>query len=218
MTALQTQRKVAPMNFNVLGVIVVIIAYTSSFSDSLEVTRPLKHSFQLQIGDYLGVHTFKNTWVSYKCHLSTNKAIRIGINLNVSYDGNYDPSNDNYKDISKNAGLSLNANFISYLYFDKTIKPYYGIGPYVSASYSGENTIVNGFAISSKRRRSFEVGLNGLFGLEWFFHNHFSLFTEYGLQGGFSYSISSDSRNPESNSKGLRLSSNNCLIGLSIYL
>lgn len=209
------------MNVKLFTILSVLILYSTSFSDSLQAYRPLKHSFQLQIGDYLALKTFENTWVSYKMHFSTNKAIRIGLNLNIRYDGNYSPktsSSSDFKDISKGAGLTINSYYISYFYFDKVIKPYYGIGPYFSTSYSGENKYLSGWSFEYDRRTSYDVGLNGMIGLEWFFHKNFSLFTEYSLKAGFSYYTAVDDVNSKRTNKNYRLSSNNCLIGLSIYL
>jgi hypothetical protein len=217
----QKQGIVDSMNMRFLAVLAVIISSSTSFSDSLDTARPFKHSFQLQIGDYLSLKTFQNTWICYKYHFNTSKAIRVGLSLYANYNDNLGPRNSSINDFTEsteNASLSFNSFFISYFYFNKTIKPYYGMGPFLSLSYYDDSPVLRGTLTGASKKKTIEGGLNGLIGLEWFFHNHFSLFTEYSLQGGYSYYSSFGSSGNEYKTNNFKLTTNNCLVGLSIYL
>jgi hypothetical protein len=97
-------------------------------------------------------------------------------------------------------------------------KPYYGIGPYLSIGYSGFEGYSNNSSTGYRKNKFVEAGIGGLLGLEWFFHQNFSLFTEYALQGGYLYSSSLESGEDEHGLKQAKLFSNKAILGISIYL
>jgi outer membrane protein W len=185
------------------------------------VLHPSKHSFQLQLGDNFSLHSLNNTLVSYKIHYTTSKAIRIGLRLGLSDNNSYSPAADPHTDVqeTRNANLTLNAIYISYFDVNRVIKPYYGVGPYVTVDYSKYSDIQRGNLSGYNNRQNIGGGLNGLFGIEWFFHNHFSVFSEYGLQGGVTYNFSSSTGvNNTSKQINYQLTGNNFALGVSIYL
>jgi hypothetical protein len=115
--------------------------------------------------------------------------------------------------------ISLHATYLRYLYSNRNLYIYYGVGPFGTYSWETASN-VNSKSIWT----SYSIGLDGCLGAEWFFAEHFSLFLEYNL-----YVIREHRRTaldipgsaiqtPPSDQINYRLSYNTVFIGLSIYL
>ncbi|MBN2424407.1 MAG: hypothetical protein JXR46_09405 [Calditrichaceae bacterium] len=210
------------------------------------------NAMQFQVMDIFSLSDFQGTLISYKYHLSNKSAVRIGLGFNMD---NIDDTEKQINDsdpvsiyLNGNESyynISFRAQYVYYFNPQNEIKFYSGAGPYVAYILSTNESTEEGFyspnsEIQSRVRTyeqeiiTYNLGLSGIYGLEWFFKENMSLTAEYGFLFYYSYedmkmtneiiteysyySNSHESNNTQNEtSKGLSFRSEGVLFGLSVY-
>ena len=169
----------------------ISLTYTQSIDSSgIEKNSLEKHSWSLQFaaGSNLSIQSFDGLMFSLKYHFTNKSAIRFGIGVLINSHnsvqqtpiGSVPLKNDNE-----------NISFVaSYLIYPKPGKFnfYFGIGPRFGYNHNLEQGINYDDSLNNKdinETRSWSVGLQFNFGLEWFPTKYFSLFAEYIAYGTY---------------------------------
>jgi hypothetical protein len=218
---------------NVVVLSFVLIARSAS-QESVDVhaLTDSSRAIQFGIGSYLSAQAFDARSISYKFHLSSDRAIRMGIEVNgrtthTHYDrqdfsegsvifeshGNYNSSN------------SVLANVVAqYLWYWGAVDNVYifgGVGPDVGFGKYDYTSSKNNW----NKATTWTFGAEGSLGAEWIFSRRFSLHAEYNYVTFFETRHTQDkSGNPEQSviveatDKSWVFGSGKVLFGLSVYL
>jgi hypothetical protein len=199
-------------------------------------------ALQFQINGNFTLSSFQGAAISYKHHLHSTSALRIGVSA-YGADSNEEAANDYFNNGSPNTSaeqirdrtninLQLNVQAIWYSATSSEIFFFYGIGPLLSyggtwqtnkSIYSNPITAVN--TVRSKNT-SWSVGISGLAGVEWFPTQSISVHAEYGTRATYSWTSFENKSQPSgtgswSESGGtitaLQMQSSGVLFGLSVY-
>jgi hypothetical protein len=153
--------------------------------------------------------------------ITSLEGIRISAGISAGSSSSENSSQGYGTGESKQNSLSfaLYVTKLKYAYRNKNLYLYYGYGPFgkYSFQYSADS-------YQQTTTNIFSGGLSGYLGVEWFFYEHFSLFTEYSLNATMQYSRWSSKINGSNLvssptiTKNFNVNSNSALIGFSIYL
>jgi hypothetical protein len=208
---------------NKLWFLIFAVLVSLPFGDTLTSCGPSKYAFQLKTNGLQDISSFiPGTMISFKKMINSIEGIRITAGIYIGIN-NYmeSPSQEFVTHESKKDSLSISlyATYLKYAYRNKKLYLYYGLGPFGIYSYQ-----ITADLNQQNKISTFSGGLNGCLGVEWFFVEHFSLFTEYNLNAIARYNRASTEIKgsnivlPAQTTTNFNLISNNVLIGLSIYL
>jgi hypothetical protein len=152
--------------------------------------------------------------------------------MGINFSGNIYNSRDTENSYStqsvennrKAASVEFSCNYIRYPYSSSNLFLYYGFGPSFSTSYtySEDNYFADSILSSNLNKyKTYGVGIKGLLGIEWFFHKHFSLLTEYNLSSYYTRQYVYSKSSTEDHKHILNefsLQSSSVVFGISIYL
>ena len=204
-----------------------LLTFTIAQAQDTEQPSPLAEgskALQFQISDNFNLNSFSGTLVSYKRHLSEDRANRIGLSLNSRYTTSDFPDDDNERDDSDtDISLGIEYTRMHYTNPDSEIKFYYGYGTGVNFGYDRSVRDETNLKITD---RSALYGISGIgyAGVEWFFHSSMSLHAEY--RGAIRLSHRRAKRTTESNSvedtnrnngTSFSLGGDGVRFGLSVY-
>lgn len=201
----------------VIPFLILFVTISSAYGqDSLlsEDSRAL----QFRITDNFNLSSFTGSLFSYKWHISSDNAHRIGLSLNTVYAERDDTFGSRGEiDLSNlDFNIFINFSWMHYLNPGADMKFYYGYGPGVSLGYSqGTNSREDGSKLTGTTKR-YAIAALGYAGVEWFFHHTMSLHAEYGASLRFSY------RNreigiSETEDKVVRAGGDGVKFGISVY-
>lgn len=203
-----------------------VFSQSPSYLDSLDG----KFALQFQINDNFNLSSFQGTTLSGKYHFSCRDAVRLGLSIELDESDGETSSNrldtvtvDTYKMDRNNFGITINTQYIRYFRGTENISFYGGAGPFVNYNTStstGEVKLGENIDKYESTSDSYTIGLDLLFGVEWWFHKYMSLSAEYGLK--FMYR-SSEGTNEigivkrEITNNNFRITANSINFGLSVY-
>lgn len=223
-----------------IHILAFLIISINIFSQQIDTIKPVNSlqkgswSVQFEIGSDFTLQSFGDVLVSLKYHLSPKIALRFGVGYNATL---YDREHEYYKyyyeinskgvTASNSNNIFITGNFIYYLKHDSKVNIFCGIGPRASYDdiyneywyYDGYKDIMD--------NESWAVGLNAVFGCEWFPVSYLSFLAEYSAYGTYGksirknwlYEISTQYRIEYNNSysKGYEFRGNMARLGLSVY-
>jgi len=190
-------------------------------------TLPLQEgskALQFQISDNFNLNSFSGTLVSYKSHLSEDRANRVGLSLNSRFTISAFPDDDNEReDSDTDIILGMEYTRMHYTNPDSEIKFYYGYGPGINFKY-GRTVVDQTNSESIIQSALYGISGIGYAGVEWFFHSSISLHAEY--RGAIQVNHRRVKRTTESNSvedtnrnngTSFSLGGDGVRFGLSVY-
>jgi hypothetical protein len=159
-------------------------------------------AFQFSIENNFTLGEFNGSMISYKRILKDNKALQLGFSFNGNFaDDESDTRYDHfYADTTivdyddgevevDNMGAEINLFLIS-AKVGKFSRSYFGYGPFIRYSnYSYKSFILREDESSYSRLNeadSWEIGLSGLFGIEWALNSFMTLHADYRSSIAFS--------------------------------
>jgi hypothetical protein len=158
--------------------------------------------------------------ISIKKMLNSIDGYRISVGANADIDNVKDGENVFATDNTDySIAASLHVSYLRYLYRNRNMYLYFGIGPFGSYSYltSRQTTQVN-------TSSNYTIGVDVLPGIEWFVLEHVSLLLEYDVDCFYQYGEYGTTV-PGSNlqvipqkTRRIKLEYNSVFIGLSINL
>jgi opacity protein-like surface antigen len=245
------------MNFRFLSILSLFLFV--SFIHSQECTQPEKDSthslyagswsLQFGVSGNFTLSSFNGGTISGKYHLSDNSAIRTGVTINGQMDKTEEENlqkidgNSNEENSStpgENLNMSLNTAYLYYPTSTNNFKYFIGSGLVGTwRKYRNEEDIKNFhgdtlYSTSTFLRddNTFEIGLQGLIGIEYFISSNISLHAEYAST--LSYFITKNKYNRESffptdpghkvndnreiKTKGWKFTPSSVRFGISVYL
>ncbi len=207
----------------------IILAVASlSNANSLSVNKPLRHSIQLKVKDFIAIGSLYSTFISYKQHFNTTSAVRVGAGFNADqgitenvFENPVLPSGLHSSE-SAHAAVSLFAQYLNYPVRRNNLWLYYGIGPSGDVTYEyNEHRYFDSPRSDWEKTKSYSGGLIGLGGIEWIFSKQFSLFTEYSVFAKYTYSKKTSGGNDAvaetSTRKYISFNYDSVYLGISIY-
>ena len=205
----------------------VSVAQNTSYLDSLKG----KYALQFQISDNFNLTNFQGTTFSGKYHLSSKSAVRLGLSLDFgdteqdATTNQYDTVNVATNNLDQNSfGITVNTQYIQYIIETNEIAFYCGGGPFINYNTLSRETKLTGTSNDryyKENSDNFSIGLDLIFGVEWFFNKQMSLSAEYGLN--FSYRTRSQENKPndlvslKTDETSYQISGNNINFGISVY-
>lgn len=226
-----------------LTVLSIASLFSLKAQDSVQTQFPEDaKALQFQINGNFTLSSFQGAAISYKHHLRSSSALRIGVSA-YGTDTNEESANDYYSGGSPNTSteqlrdrtsisLQLNVQAIWYSPTSSEIFFFYGIGPlfgYGGSWQTNKSIYSSPFTESntvSSKTTSWSVGLSGLAGVEWFPAETISIHAEYGARASFSWTSFENKYQPSgtgswSESGGttttLNMQGTGVLVGLSVY-
>lgn len=223
------------MNANRIVITALLALFFMLSWSSAPVQAQDKHSLkagqkalQFQVDDFLRLSSFRGASISVKKHTSDNGAWRLGIGLGYG-NGNEkrtdlvadtvyrDTDNDSYS-------FDISLERLFYGYVAERSGMFVGLGPAIGfGGYNAENP----YRREEIESDSFNAGLRMTAGFEWFPTKRMSLTVEYDLRLYYLYNKTTSLRfseetgeltvGLETESKSFRATSDNVLIGLSVY-
>ena len=203
---------------------IAVFLIVSPYADTTGFRGPTKYSLQIKINGMSSVTALlPGTMISFKQMLNSKNGIRISAGISAcSYDskdfasGQGDIETGNYK--LDSISVSLHATYLKYLFNNKNLYLYGGIGPFGRFSYQEAKNMSY-----SKVTRNYALGLDGCLGIEWFFSEHFTLFLEYNLFADEEYirgmnDLQNSNVGSETKTISYNLNYTTVFIGISIYL
>lgn len=187
---------------------------------------PDANALQFRISPNFTLSSFDGAVVSYKRHITADRARRMGISLSSNYretdfpDRATNPTAENFDFF-----IDANYTFMHYVDPDAVIKVFYGFGPGLTFGFDRNYSADDNQEQTNKERI---IGLEGLAyaGVEWFFHPSVSLHAEYGASLALQFRKSTDRQEilatgnvneDEINDTFLNLGSRPVLFGISVY-
>ncbi len=157
------------------------------------------HALQFQIlgGGYIS--DFQGALGSYKYHFNERNAVRVGIGLSSTdriREGEgrsfgQDTSMQNDRNVFVDFEIALQTQFIHYFPVHDEVHLYTGLGARVAHErYESRRRLERTTTRYEEQRfiaqqwdeyNAMEYGLTGVYGVEWFFHDHMGLTAEYGF-------------------------------------
>jgi opacity protein-like surface antigen len=218
-----------------------VIPNTNLFAQDTSVVRG-KHALQFQVGSNFNLSSFSGTTFSYKYQADKNTVYRLGVSVSGNSQ-NSDITDQNSPSIgvdtltdktlfNQNAdrySFKISADYLFYNNVVNEIAFYYGAGPFIS--YLSNNNVVDtpGSELYKRARTEsnnseWELGLNGICGVDWFFSKNMSLSAEYSLSVYYlkskatSKNINGDLySSQETKNHGFVFGSNPVKLGISFY-
>lgn len=209
----------------VLGASILALLVTISYSDTLRTYIPTKYSLQVRTDGLLSISALlPSTLISAKQMINSKSGVRVSVGISAGNDSSSNGfNNSGITGVTRSTtdwfSVSLHATYLRYLYSNRNLYIYYGVGPFGTYSWDEASN-----ANSKSAWTSNSIGLDGCLGAEWFFTEHFSLFLEYNM-----YVVREHRRTtflipgsavqtPPSDQMNYRLSYNTVFIGRSVYL
>lgn len=160
-----------------------------------------KYALQFEVVDLLKFKSYFGNVVSIKYHFNDSYALCLGVNTKYystkvnekSYQNDVNQADSlTTKGENKAHNKQIGMNLIALKYFSiaRPIKFYAGSGLFISRSWeNNSNSSWNAYLNHNSKRdkTTLSLGLEFLYGVEWFFHSQMSLNMDYGLN--FSYYI-----------------------------
>ena len=191
-------------------------------------------AMQFEINQDFDLSSFQGAMISVKKHTSRSKAWRLGLDINTSLSENdsqniYNDSTVGWSDgESDRYSFDINLQRIFYASPRAKVSLFYGFGPSAGYTYSKNKSTSKtptSNRLSITKTKTFDVGLVGVLGVEWFFSKNMSLLGEYGADIIYLWSKNERTQtNPNGDitySKGTskRFDFDNILVkfGLSVY-
>jgi len=202
-------------------------AQNTSYLDSLEG----KYALQFQVSDNFNLTNFQGTTFSGKYHFGCRSAVRLGLSVDFgdteqdATTNQYDTVNVATNNLDQNSfGITLKTQYIRYIMETNEIAFYCGGGPFINYNTLSRETKLTGTSNDRYYKETsdnFSIGLDLIFGVEWFFNKSMSLSAEYGLN--FSYRTRSQEYNPndavstKTDETSYKIAGNNINFGISVY-
>lgn len=187
---------------------------------------PDANALQFRISPNFTLSSFDGAVVSYKRHITADRARRMGISLSSNFEESDFPDRAT-NPTTENFDFFIDANytFMRYIDPDAVIKVFYGYGPGLTFGFDRNKSSDDNQEVINKDRI---IGLEGLAyaGVEWFFHPSVSIHAEYGASLGLQFRRQSDRQEilgtgnvneDEINTTLLNLRSRPVLFGISVY-
>ena len=205
---------------------------TTGFSQSTSYLDSLdgKFALQFQINDTFSLSSFQGTIFSGKYHFSCRDAVRLGLSLELGDSDSETTSNqidtvniDTYKRDRGSFAVIINSQYIRYIRGTESISFYSGAGPFFSygkSTASGEIEQGTDTAKIESASDFYSVGLDLLFGVEWWFSKYMSLSAEYGIKFMYRSNEVLDKVGVikrELTETNFRITANSVNFGLSVY-
>lgn len=176
-------------------------------------------AIQFGIGNNFGLEAFDYKSISFKTHLSSLRAIRIGVNASGSTSKQERTSFLGSYDQLSSIALGISTHFLWYFETESDVFLFLGAGPLVEYSHSRGD-----YSYVSEHTTIWTVGVGGAIGAEWFATRHIAIHAEYQAAGRYTSgkSESLDDRVPEEGvykllTKSWRFDAQKVLFGLSVY-
>lgn len=177
-----------------LGGLLTINCFSQD-KDTLRTKNSLekgKWAVQFEVGNDFKLSSFDGVIVSLKYNLSSKFAFRFGAGVNLSNSDQTLDFSDYYSGYSGRERFNDNSQdiiFISNILFypnpRSLLNIFFGVGPRVSyQNVNDERIYIDGYK-GYQKTNSWAVGLNGVFGCEWFPMKYLSLFGEYSVYGTY---------------------------------
>jgi hypothetical protein len=199
-------------------------------------------AIQFGISDNFSLRSFQGGVISYKYHLDSRHALRVGLSTNVG-GSTYDQTGTSFNgdsissvnlSTSENDEISLRVDmqFVWYNATSTSILIFYGAGPHVGygrISQEQAHSYLGSFSSSSTstmERTSWSIGATGICGVEWILSDLFSLHAEYTASLGFTKENFESHSRPDNAERGTensgssaswRFSNSSVNFGLSVY-
>ncbi len=216
------------MKHKAIFVLILLVGFAMGQNAEKDFSFP-KYSLQFKVSNLLNFNPFLGSIISFKYHFNNKTAFRIGVSgSRKSSDTDIDKFNADtlygqtkQKELQKSWGLRFQV--VRYFNPAKVIKTFAGCGPYFSWSY--KNLENNSYYISNLEERTYSVGINGFWGVEWFFASRMSLSLEYGFYFGYSHK-NEDRKTIQDNApenlekrtfSSWQFDDNNVLFGMTVY-
>ncbi|HEY3249837.1 MAG TPA: hypothetical protein VGK25_01835 [Ignavibacteria bacterium] len=158
-----------------------------------------KWAVQFEVGNDFKLSSFDGVIISLKYSLSSKFAVRFGAGVNASNSDQTLDFKDYYYGYTGSESFNDNSKevtFISNILFypnpRSLLNIFFGIGP--RASYldrNDERIYIDGYK-GYRKINSWALGLNGVFGCEWFPLKFLSLFGEYSVYGTYGKTTDED--------------------------
>ena len=145
-------------------------------------------ALQFQIGGNFTLSSFSGSAISYKRHVSDERARRVGISFNNGYawqERSEDGMNERDR-TQLSLGVDIDYTWMNYLTPESSISFYYGYGPGISLDYDRSEQEL-GSRVDETEEFIMGVSAIGYAGVEWFFHSSMGLHAEYGASIRFSH-------------------------------
>jgi hypothetical protein len=189
-----------------------------TFGDTLNAFGPSNYSLQIKTNGTLDVSSLMQwTMISCKKMISSTGGIRISTGISAERNNSKDiTAQDDKSTGNESLSFSLHATYLKYFIRNKNLYVYYGVGPFVNYGYQFYSDLS-----TDKTLNSYTGGADGILGAEWFFSEHFSLFTEYNMfvSGKYNHTtlktVGSNVVLPENKTTDYNLNYNTVLIGIS---
>jgi hypothetical protein len=228
-------RAISPPN-TVLVTLVLLATASSALGGNSSPGEGLAgtHALQFSVKNNFTLGEFQGQMISYQRYLTDDRALRVAAGLFLDY-------NDKDVDVSFSDGDETGTAEIStwthrgtiklqYMFYrgDGPLRLYWGAGPRVSysdnhgetANFSSQAGYVE-FVYFTHDTDTWELGIEGFAGVEWFINDLFSLHAEYAVSGKYvikdeaerriesgdpdsNQSIETSTRSPEFDSDGVR--------------
>lgn len=212
------------MHRMLLGFFLIVLLFLPpfAFAQSSEAVSESAQALQFQIDSDFQLSSFQGSLLSYKRHLSSSTALRIGASFNLqSRDREFtlDDAEEESPRVSSQL-IELRGQYLSYLGGENDIEPYLGAGLGISYARESEEDPPQ-FDNGTLTRSAFGVGINGVAGVEWFAWSSISFTAEYGAR--FRYITEGQTFDPEEQEElsasrsQWQFGGNGVLFGLSVY-
>jgi opacity protein-like surface antigen len=186
---------------------------------------------------YSFLGSFNDNQVSAKRHLTPRSAIRLGLSFSTN-SRTQDESLDTTVTLAtqhiESDGITVRSDIVLQHYAKLSLPAqfYFAVGPFVEYSHydeKGRRDAVADFGLPSdetEKQERVSGGATARVGAEWFASRAFSLFTEYGLEGGYTKSTDSRTTNDDgaapalhdqSESSGWFLGTGSARFGVGFY-
>ena len=226
---------------------VVLVTTAGHAQEQAETVRrnslePGAWAIQFQITEEIGLKPFNGMMISLKRHFSEGSALRVGVNLNLTYDdtdfSKWDAPSDTLHYSSDSTGkqdgqsLELDLMYMGYPNTRAPVNFFWGTGPLVE--YSRAHRESKNVATSQTDTfvqwgetdvYSWEAGLVAAAGVEWFATQGISFHAEYRARATYGASEAEQSSGEDSGPRrsgtaetnSWRFSAVDVVLGLSVY-
>lgn len=164
--------------------------------------KPGEWALQFQITDDFGLKPFNGMSLSVKRHISSKSAFRLGVNADLRYTDSDEEgfraiddtlSYDRLETVSDNSlSLQFDLLYLNYPNAGANINWYWGIGPLVRLSranremtYSVTDQSATQKTYNKYETNSWQIGVLGALGVEWFATEGISFHAEYRAYGAY---------------------------------
>jgi hypothetical protein len=190
-------------------------------ADTLNTLKPSIYSLQLKTNGLFAISSLlPGTMISIKKLINSKDSYRISVGVSAEYlNTTQEMNNYKYKENNEDSlSISLHVSWLRYLYYNRNMYLYLGIGPFGKYSYYSLKQID-----LIQTSNLYSIGIDAFPGIEWFIIEHLSLLLEYDLSINYQYTFykteiyGNSAQWPPEKTHKIRLEYNSVYIGLSIY-